>query len=80
MIIQQARRRKRVGDPDSLHSSTVDGLLAQSRSGWLSREQIAVNEFCRRVGQKHGLGLTGQALTAFKRKKRKNGATQARKR
>ncbi|CAM9287860.1 unnamed protein product, partial [Ectocarpus sp. 6 AP-2014] len=56
----------------------VDSLSAWSESGWLSREQVAANEFARRVGFRRGVGLSMPASAEWRRKKRMAEAAEAR--
>ena len=49
-------------------TSIIDGLEAASRSGWLSREQLAANEFVKRVALEHGVGLSAAMMAQRKRK------------
>lgn len=72
----QVRRRKKPKSPEALEYADVEGLGRLSKSGWLSREQMAVIEFCRRVGIKHGLGLSGPAAAQRTRRKRRIEASQ----
>lgn len=46
----------------------MDAMEALSRSGWLSREQVAANEFARRVGVEHGLGLAPAAAAQWRKR------------
>ncbi|CAN0136262.1 unnamed protein product [Ascophyllum nodosum] len=45
----------------------VEAMEASARSGWLSREQLAANEFAKRVGFERGVGLPAAAIAQWKR-------------
>lgn len=77
LVASQVRRRKKPKSPEALEYSGVEGLARLSKSGWLSREQMAVIEFCRRVGVKHGLGISGPAAAQGTKRKRKIEANQS---
>lgn len=54
-------------------TSAIDAFEAASRSGWLSREQLAANEFVKRVALEHGVGLSAAMMA---QRKRKNSSTR----
>lgn len=64
----QARKRRKLRDSYLLRHADTDGLEALSKSGWLSRGQLAANEFCRRVALERGVGLSTSAIALGKRK------------
>ena len=69
------RRRSMRDEPPQ--ACGVEAMTASSMSGRLSTEQIAANEFAKRVGLEHGVGLAPAALAEWRRRNKDREGQQA---
>ena len=70
-------KRRSAKDERPLQAYGVDSIRAESLSGRLSREQVAANEFARRVGVKRGVGLAPAAMAEWRRRNKGREGQQA---